>query len=98
MIPLLLINVITSLVVDKAQTLAKEHVEEMIKQIIPKEAVGILDGIVKMDKTQSADTMIELIESGVSSYTGDTADDCLTLDITIGYNPMTNKIVLAPKV
>ena len=37
MIPLLLINVITSLVVDKAQTLAKEHVEEMIKQIIPKE-------------------------------------------------------------
>ena len=35
MLPMLLFNVVSSLVVDKAQDLAKEHVEKMIDDIFP---------------------------------------------------------------
>ena len=38
MLPLLLFNVISSLVVDKATDLATEHVESMIDDLLPKEA------------------------------------------------------------
>ena len=35
MLPLLLFNVISGLVMDKAQDLAKDHVERMIDDILP---------------------------------------------------------------
>ena len=40
MLPLagLLFNVISGLVIDKAQNLAKEHVEKMINDVLPDEA------------------------------------------------------------
>jgi len=40
-----LFNVISGLVVDKATDLAKEHVESMIDDILPKEAKKELDKI-----------------------------------------------------
>ena len=43
MLPVLLFNVLSGLVVDKATNLAKEHVEEMIDNILPQEAKDELD-------------------------------------------------------
>ena len=43
MLPLLLFNVISSLVVDKATELATEHVEGMIDDLLPKDAKKVLD-------------------------------------------------------
>ena len=47
MLPLLLFNVISSLVIDKAQTLATEHVESMIEDLLPKDAKKELDKAIK---------------------------------------------------
>jgi len=49
MLPLLLFNVISGLVMDKAQDLAKDHVEEMIDNIFPKDAKKELDKVIKED-------------------------------------------------
>ena len=38
MLPLMLFNVLSSLVVDKATDLAQEHVEDMIEDLLPESA------------------------------------------------------------
>ena len=53
MLPVLLFNVISGLVMDKAQSCAKEHVEKMIDDIIPKAAKKELDQFIKEDPTHS---------------------------------------------
>ena len=40
MLPMLLMNVITGLVADKAQDLAKDHVSKMIDDVIPETKNG----------------------------------------------------------
>ena len=45
MLPALLFNVISGLVMDKAQDLAKEHVEDMLDNILPDDAKDELDKI-----------------------------------------------------
>lgn len=67
MLPLLLMNVITGLVADKAQDLAKEHVSKMIDDAIPENAKKALDAIVSADPTQPAKSIAEFIELGASS-------------------------------
>lgn len=49
MLPTLLFNVLSGLVVDKATDLAKEHVEDMIDNILPDEAKAELDELIKED-------------------------------------------------
>ena len=51
MLPLagMLFNVVSGLVIDKASTLAKEHVEKMIDDVLPDEAKVELDEIIKND-------------------------------------------------
>ncbi len=49
MLPLLLFNVISGLVIDKATDLATEHVESMIADLLPKEAQKELDKAIKED-------------------------------------------------
>ena len=51
MLPLLLFNVISRLVVDKATDLATEHVESMIDDLLPESAKKELDKAVKDDPT-----------------------------------------------
>ena len=43
MLPLMLFNVLSSLVVDKATDLAQEHVEDMIEDLLPESAKKELD-------------------------------------------------------
>ena len=55
MLPLagLLFNVVAGLVIDKAQDLAKDHVEKMIDDVLPDKAKKELDEIVKKDPTHT---------------------------------------------
>ena len=50
---LLLFNVISSLVIDKATDLATEHVESMIDDLLPKDAQKELDKAIKIREGQS---------------------------------------------
>jgi len=65
MLPLLLFNVISGLVMDKAQDLAKDHVEEMINNILPKEAKKELDKIIKEDPIHKFNTAKEALMGAV---------------------------------
>ena len=65
MLPVLLFNVLTGLVIDKAQDLAKEHVEAMIDSIIPDEAKEELDDLVKSDPTHVFETAKEALGAAV---------------------------------
>ena len=65
MLPVLLFNVISGLVIDKAQDLAKDHVEEMIDNILPKEAKKELDKLVKEDSTHKFNNAKEALLGAV---------------------------------
>lgn len=56
MLPVLLFNVISGLVIDKATDLAQEHVEDMIDSILPQEAKEELDELVKQDPDHPFET------------------------------------------
>ena len=55
MLPLagLLFNVVAGLVIDRAQDLAKDHVEKMIDDVLPDKAKKELDEIVNKDPTHT---------------------------------------------
>ena len=55
MLPLLLFNVISSLVIDKATDLATEHVESMIEDLLPDDAKKELDKFIKEDPAHTFD-------------------------------------------
>ena len=65
MLPVLLFNVISGLVIDKAQDLAKDHVESMIDNILPKEAKKELDKLVKEDPSHKFNTAKEALVGAV---------------------------------
>ena len=46
MIPGLLLNIIQSLVVDKASTLAKEHVEKVMQDNLREDQIKMIDAVV----------------------------------------------------
>ena len=46
MIPGLLLNIIQSLVVDKASTLAKEHVEKVMSDNLSEDQIKMIDSVV----------------------------------------------------
>jgi len=66
MLPLLLFNVISSLVVDKATDLATEHVESMIDDLLPDSAKKELDKVIKSDPnhtfTNAKDALMGAVE------------------------------------
>ena len=67
MLPLLLFNVISSLVVDKATDLATEHVESMIDDLLPEGAKKELDKAIN-------DSEIAFIAVGTPMGTDGSAD------------------------
>ena len=66
MLPLLLFNVISSLVVDKATDLATEQVESMIEDLLPASAKKELDKFIKDDPahpfTNAKDALMGAVE------------------------------------
>ena len=65
MLPLLLFNVISSLVVDKATDLATEHVESMIDDLLPDSAKKELDKVIKDDPSHTFDNAKDALMGAV---------------------------------
>jgi hypothetical protein len=65
MLPLLLFNVVSSLVIDKAQTLAKEHVEDMIDSLIPDDAKEELDAAIKADPAHEFENAKDALQGAI---------------------------------
>ncbi|SVD86482.1 uncharacterized protein METZ01_LOCUS439336 [marine metagenome] len=65
MLPLLLFNVVSSLVMDKAQDLAKEHVEDMINNLIPDDAKAELDELIKSDPAHQFENAKDALQGAV---------------------------------
>ena len=65
MLPVLLFNVLSSLVVDKATDLATEHVESMIDDLLPESAKKELDKVIKDDPSHTFDNAKDALMGAV---------------------------------
>ena len=85
MLPVLLFNVISGLVMDRAHDLAKDHVESMIDDILPKDAKKELDKLVKEDSSHKYNTAKEALMGAVEGKLPVVKADgsMLPLEITI---------------
>ena len=96
MLPLLLFNVISGLVMDKAQDLAKDHVERMIDDILPDSAKKELDKVVKADSshtfTTAKDALMGAVEGKLPISMKDGKILPIELSIKIKYDPSTGSV------
>ena len=96
MLPLLLFNVISGLVMDKAQDLAKDHVERMIDDILPDNAKKELDKVVKSDPshtfTTAKDALMGAVEGKLPISMKDGKILPIELSIKIKYDPSTGSV------
>ena len=96
MLPLLLFNVISSLVVDKATDLATEHVENMIDDLLPDNAKKELDKIIKDDPSHTfdnaKDALMGAVEGKLPIITADGTLKPIEMTFTIKYDPTSGSI------
>ena len=96
MLPLLLFNVISSLVVDKATDLATEHVESMIDDLLPKEAQKELDKAIKEDPAHefknAKEALMAAVEGKLPIVKADGTLKPIELTFTLKYDPTTGSI------
>ena len=93
MLPVLLFNVISGLVVDKATDLATEHVEEMIDDLLPDNAKKELDKIVKEDPSHQFETakeaLIGAVEGKLPIVKADGTLKPIEMTFTVTFDPTT---------
>ena len=96
MLPLLLFNVISSLVVDKATDLATEHVEKMIDDLLPDSAKKELDKVIKADPlhtfTNAKDALMGAVEGKLPIIKADGTLKPIEVTFTVSYDPTTGSI------
>ena len=96
MLPLLLFNVISSLVVDKATDLAIEHVESMIDDLLPASAKKELDKAIKEDPSHTfdnaKDALMGAIEGKLPIVKADGTIKPIEMTFTIKYDPTTGSV------
>ena len=96
MLPLLLFNVISSLIIDKAQNLATEHVENMIDDILPKDAKKELDKAIKEDPahqfTTAKDALIAAVEGKLPIVKADGTLKPIEKTFTLTFDPTTGSV------
>ena len=96
MLPLLLFNVISSLVVDKATDLATEHVEGMIDDLLPDSAKKELDKVIKADPSHTfdnaKDALMGAVEGKLPIIKADGTLKPIEMTFTIKYDPTTGSI------
>ena len=96
MLPLLLFNVISGLVMDKAQDLAKDHVERMIDDILPDSAKKELDKVIKSDPahefTNAKDALVAAVEGQLPIVNLDGTLKPIELTFTVKFDPNTKNI------
>jgi len=93
MLPVLLFNVISSLVVDKATDLATEHVENMIDDILPDNAKEELDKIIKDDPSHTfdnaKDALMGAVEGKLPIVKADGTLKPIEMTFTVTFDPTT---------
>ena len=96
MLPLLLFNVISSLVIDKATDLAIEHVESMIDDLLPESAKKELDKVIKSDPshtfTNTKDALMGAIEGKLPIVKADGTIKPIEMTFKVKYDPNTGSI------
>jgi len=96
MLPLLLFNVISSLVIDKATDLAIEHVESMIDDLLPASAKKELDKAIKEDPSHTfdnaKDALMGAIEGKLPIVKADGTIKPIEMTFTVKYDPATGSI------
>jgi len=101
MLPLLLFNVISSLVVDKATDLAMEHVESMIDDLLPTSAKKELDKFIKDDPahtfTNAKDALMGAVEGKLPIMKADGTLKPIEMTFTISYDPTTGSVDIEKK-
>jgi|TARA_B100000959_G_scaffold170485_1_gene178552 predicted RNase H-like HicB family nuclease len=103
MLPLagLLFNVVAGLVVDKAQDLAKEHVEDMIDDLLPEGAREELDNIIKEDPEHTFENAKEALQGAVEGklpiINTDGSFKALEIDFTVRFDPNTKDFEIIKK-
>ena len=96
MLPLLLFNVISGLVIDKATDLATEHVESMIDDLLPKEAQKELDKAIKDDPahefTNAKEALLAVVEGKLPIVKADGTIKPIEKTFTVTYSPTNGSI------
>ena len=96
MLPLLLFNVISSLVVDKATDLATEHVESMIDDLLPDSAKKELDKAIKADPSHTfdnaKDALMGAVEGKLPIIKADGTIKPIEVTFTVKYDPTTGSV------
>ena len=96
MLPLLLFNVISSLVVDKATDLATEHVESMIDDLLPASAKKELDKAIKEDPSHIFDNANDALRAAVEGklpiIKADGTLKPIETTFTVSYDPSTGSV------
>ena len=96
MLPLLLFNVISSLVVDKATDLATEHVEGMIDDLLPDSAKKELDKFIKEDPAHTfdnaKDALMGAVEGKLPIVKADGTLKPIEFNIKVSFDPTTGEI------
>jgi hypothetical protein len=91
MLPLLLFNVISSLVVDKATDLATEHVESMIDDLLPESAKKELDKAIKEDPSHifdnAKDALMGAVEGKLPIIKADGTLKPIEMTFTVTFDP-----------
>jgi hypothetical protein len=96
MLPLLLFNVVSGLIADKAQNLVKEHVENMIDNILPDDAKQELDEAIKNDPSHefenAKDALLAAAENKLPIPMKDGKFLPIEQQFTIKFDPNTRKV------
>ena len=96
MLPLLLFNVISGLVIDKATDLAKEHVEGMIDDLLPKEAQKELDKAIKEDPAHefknAKEALMAAVEGKLPIVKADGTLKRIEKTFTVIFDPTTGSV------
>ena len=100
MLPLLLFNVISSLVADKATDLATEHVESMIDDLLPSSAKKELDKAIKEDPahqfTTAKEALMAAVDGNLPIIKADGTLRPIEKSFTVTYNPTDGSIDINP--
>ena len=101
MLPILLFNVISSLVVDKATDLATEHVENMINDLLPDEAKKELDEVIASDPSHAfdnaKDALMGAVEGKLPIMKADGTLKPIEITFTVSYDPTTGSVDIDKK-
>ena len=101
MLAVLLFNVISSLVIDKATDLATEHVESMIDDLLPEAAKKELDKVIKADPahqfTNAKDALMGAVEGKLPIMKADGTLKPIEITFTVSYDPTTGSVDIEKK-